>query len=478
MTGISTTATDGLDGDKNVIADAETTITDDVAYENALTGIGYTMTGILMDAETGLPILTGDGSEKYTEADVAAFMQQLLDVLGLSAQDEDEGIADIVVSDEVSKDGSVKKSQTVRVHADGTFEVIDTTYETDEDGLTSATVDASGKVGYDALTDEQKEAVSDVAVLKDSGIVLNYSATGELPVSIDMDALGKFIADNEDLISHLVYQTAEFTPEKYDGTVTMDFHFNANDVIDRLGGETKDIVVFEVMSKNAVADEEGSAPVIVASECDLDSEEQTVNLVPTVIGTTATDKSDGDHTLMAGKDAVITDRVTYEGLIPGKEYTLKATLMDKKTGEMLSINDQHVTAELKFTPNSQNGTIDIDLGKFDASSLDGHDLVVFEELYKQTEQGNEATEVLVAEHKDIDDEGQTVTVTTTPPGGFFGKTGGNDFFIVVSIAALAVLACGCAYYGIKNRRAAKAEDAAADEGDDTDNGDVSGDSEA
>ena len=478
VTGISTTATDGLDGDKNVIADAETTITDDVTYENALTGIGYTMTGILMDAETGLPILTGDGSEKYTETDVAAFMQQLLDVLGLSAQDEDEGIADIVVSDEVSKDGSVKKSQTVRVHADGTFEVIDTTYETDEDGLTSATVDASGKVGYDALTDEQKEAVSDVAVLKDSGIVLNYSATGELPVSIDMDALGKFIADNEDLISHLVYQTAEFTPEKYDGTVTMDFHFNANDVIDRLGGETKDIVVFEVMSKNAVADEEGSAPVIVASECDLDSEEQTVNLVPTVIGTTATDKSDGDHTLMAGKDAVITDRVTYEGLIPGKEYTLKATLMDKKTGEMLSINDQHVTAELKFTPNSQNGTIDIDLGKFDASSLDGHDLVVFEELYKQTEQGNEATEVLVAEHKDIDDEGQTVTVTTTPPGGFFGKTGGNDFFIVVSIAALAVLACGCAYYGIKNRRAAKAEDAATDEGGDTDNGDVSGDSEA
>lgn len=478
VTGISTTATDGLDGDKNVIADAETTITDEVAYENALTGTGYTMTGILMDAETGLPILTGDGSEKYTEADVAAFMQQLLDVLGLSAQDEDEGIADIVVSDETVEDGSVKKSQTVRVHADGTFEVIDTTYETDEDGLTSATVDTTGKVGYDALTDEQKEAVSDVAVLKDSGIVLNYSATGELPVSIDMDALGKFIADNEDLISHLVYQTAEFTPEKYDGTVTMDFHFNANDVIDRLGGETKDIVVFEVMSKNAVADEEGSAPVIVASECDLDSEEQTVNLVPTVIGTTATDKSDGDHTLMAGKDAVITDRVTYEGLIPGKEYTLKATLMDKKTGEMLSINDQHVTAELKFTPNSQNGTIDIDLGKFDASSLDGHDLVVFEELYKQTEQGNEATEVLVAEHKDIDDEGQTVTVTTTPPGGFFGKTGGNDFFIVVSIAALAVLACGCAYYGIKNRRAAKAEDAAADEGGDTDNGDVSGDSEA
>ena len=32
----------------------------------------------------------------------------------------DRGIADIVVSDETAEDGSVKKSQTVRVHADGT----------------------------------------------------------------------------------------------------------------------------------------------------------------------------------------------------------------------------------------------------------------------------------------------------------------------------------------------------------------------
>lgn len=43
---------------------------------------------------------------------------------------------------------------------------------------------------------------------------------------------------------------------------------------------------------------------------------------------------------MAGKDAVITDEVKYEGLIPGKEYTLHATLMDKKTGEPLKVADQ------------------------------------------------------------------------------------------------------------------------------------------
>ena len=464
VTGISTTATDELDGDKTVIADADTTITDDVAYENALTGIDYTMAGILMDADTGLPILTGDGSEKYTENDVAKFMQKLLDVLGIASTNEGgKDYLDVPVSQNTA-DG-VTKSQSVRVHVDGTYEVVTSENGMDGDGLGYANVDTSGSIGYDKLTDEQKAAISNVAVLPEAGIILDYTGADNLPADIDTDALDQLIADNSDLISHLVFQKAEFTPDKYDGTVPMDFHFNANDVIDRIGGETKDIVVFEVMFKGTFDD--GSTPAIVASECDLDSEEQTVKLVPTVIGTTATDKSDGDHTLMAGKDAVITDHVEYEGLVPGREYTLKATLMDKETGEPLSVADQHVTAELKFTPNSQSGSVDIDLGKFDASDLDGHDLVVFEELYKQHTEGDETTDVLVAEHKDINDEGQTVTVTTTPPGGFFGKTGGNVYPVVIAVAALVVLAGGCAYYGIKNRKGSDGDaGSGSNEGDD------------
>ena len=153
---------------------------------------------------------------------------------------------------------------------------------------------------------------------------------------------------------------------------------------------------------------------------------------------------------MAGKDAVITDTVTYENLIPGKEYTLKATLYDKATGEPLSVADKHVTAEIKFTPNSPNGSIDIDLGPFDASELNGHELVVFEELYKQAEVDGEVTDVLVAEHKDLSDKNQTVTVTDTPKGGsidkpsggFFGKTGGSNAAIALAILALLALAGG------------------------------------
>ena len=374
-TNIGTIASDGLDGDKSVIADAETTITDDVAYNNTLVGNGYTMAGILMDKGTGLPILTGDGSETYSADDVKGFMEELFNVLGVDA----------------------------------------------EGGTT-----------------------------------------------VDMDALDKLLSDNADLVSHMVFASTEFAPETSSGSVPMDFNFDANDIIDRLNGETKDVVVYEMMFKGSFDDEDGNAPVIVATELDLDNGDQTVTVVPTVIGTTATDSSDGDHELMAGKDATITDTVTYEGLIPGKEYTLKATLYDKATGQPLSVGDKHVTAELKFTPNSQSGSVDIELGPFDASELDGHTLVVFEELYKQSLVDGEATDILVAEHKDINDEDQSVKVTSAPsgstidkttptPGGTYGKTGGSNASLVAAMVLLLAAALGFTVYGLRKRHVANAE---------------------
>ena len=78
---IGTIASDGLDGDKQVIADAETTITDTVVYTDVLPGMGYTMAGILVDRESGLPILTGENHD-YTEDDLRTFMDALADALG------------------------------------------------------------------------------------------------------------------------------------------------------------------------------------------------------------------------------------------------------------------------------------------------------------------------------------------------------------------------------------------------------------
>ena len=468
---VGTTATDKLDGDKNVVADAETTVTDTIAYNGVLSGTDYTMAGILMDAETGLPVLTGEGAKKYSEDDLKKFTSGLMEVLGfqsttysIKVKGEDWGSgADIVRN----ADGSYTYDASKRTeNADGTWTgKTDTqTLTQQEDGtwrLTGWTGEGKGSAttAVDGIRTVNETLSADEVEVSDNGI--DWSNTEKLPTAtIDVAKVRAYAEENKDLLSCLVYKTAEFTPEAESGTIDMDYSFDSDDVIDRLSGETKDLVVFEVMFKGSIDNASDENPVsIVASECDKDNEGQTVKLVPSTVGTTATDKSDGDHELMEGKDATVTDKVTYKNLIPGKEYVLKATLMDKATGEPLSVGDKHVTAELRFTPNSPDGSVDIDLGPFDASQLGGHELVVYEELYKQVEVNGEVTDVLVAEHKDLDDKDQTVTVTDSPsgetPGGKYGKTGGDMTGMAVAIGVLLAAAGGTAAYGLKKRRDAK-----------------------
>ena len=466
---IGTTATDKLDGDKTVIADAESTVTDKVEYDHVLTGKAYTMAGILMDAKTGLPVLTGEGAKKYTEDDLTKFTSGLMNVLGfqsntysIKVKDKDWGNGAAIVK---NADGSYTYDASERTeNKDGTWTVkTDTqTLTEQEDGTWKLTgLEGSGSATADGGTsfvrNIEETYKADEVEVTDNGI--DWSNAKKLPTaSIDLAKVKAYAEENKDLLSCLVYKTAEFTPEKESGSIDMDYTFNSNDVIDRLSGETKNLVVFEVMFKGSIENASDETPVsIVASECDKDNEGQTVKLAPSTIGTTATDKSDGDHELMAGKDAVITDEVKYEGLIPGKEYTLHATLMDKKTGEPLKVADKGVTAELKFTPNSESGTVSINLGEFDATSLDGHTLVVFEELTKQSDIDGKATDVTVAEHKDINDEGQSVTVTSTPAGSTYGKTGVDMTNIAIAIGIL-LIAAGCATaYGIKSRKTTKGD---------------------
>lgn len=65
---------------------------------------------------------------------------------------------------------------------------------------------------------------------------------------------------------------------------------------------------------------------------DLDPKESFRPDHPT-IHTMATDKADGDKYLPIKGNVTITDKVKYTELAAGKEYTLKATLMDKATGK-------------------------------------------------------------------------------------------------------------------------------------------------
>ena len=98
------------------------------------------------------------------------------------------------------------------------------------------------------------------------------------------------------------------------------------------------------------------------------------------------------------------DVVAYSGLTPGETYKMSGVLMDKATGEPLLVGEEQaqVTAEVEFTPESADGTVELTY-TLDASALAGTTIVVFETLYQD--------DVEIAAHADINDENQTVEIT-------------------------------------------------------------------
>lgn len=250
----------------------------------------------------------------------------------------------------------------------------------------------------------------------------------------------------------------EFTPESADGTVDVVFEFDATG----LGGH--DVVAYEHL-RNLETN------TIIASHEDIDDEDQTVHVNEVKIGTMAT--VNGSHEVDVPKDGMITlkDKVSFEGLIPNYEYTIKGVLMDKVTGEPVKDNGKEVTAEKTFTPGAEKGWTVMEF-KFNAKSLKGHDVVVFEtvshELGKVTEEkddedkdkpeaeepkkdetdkeetpSEEAKVAIVAEHKDLEDKGQTVHFNPDKPEtGLKGKT--NQTMPYVLGAGAAVILIGIA----------------------------------
>ena len=151
------------------------------------------------------------------------------------------------------------------------------------------------------------------------------------------------------------------------------------------------------------------------------------------IGTKAS--VNGEKTATAEGDITIEDTVSYKHLIPGKAYTIKGILMDKSTGKEFLVDGKELTSEVTFTPEESCGEVTVRF-TFDGSKITKQtDLVVFERLYR------DGTEL--AAHADIEDDGQTVTLT--PPKPDIPQTGDNSnlgFWIGLGSVALGgVIAC-------------------------------------
>ena len=183
--------------------------------------------------------------------------------------------------------------------------------------------------------------------------------------------------------------------------VEISYTFDASE----LGGQN--LVTFEELYDLKNPEE----PVKVAEHKDIDDEGQTVLITERKISihTTASDKN-GKKEIEAGKDLTIVDTVTLEGLEIGTNYKLSGWQMVKAENAKLLIDGKEVTNDYEFTADKENMEVQIEF-TFDGSTLGGKQLVTFEELYDMT---NPEEPKKVTEHKDINDEGQTVTIKEVP----------------------------------------------------------------
>lgn len=194
----------------------------------------------------------------------------------------------------------------------------------------------------------------------------------------------------------------------------------------------QDLVVYEVLYLGNVSEEDLNKEKIEYQQYEdgetevtfpirhEDSEDSNQTIHIPSISTTAQTQSGKEA--YANELIKINDVVRYENLVPGT-YTLKGKLMNKLTGEEIYLGDKGIEAEVTFKVEQEGsqkntrivkkGLVDMsfeaDLSSFFAngSELKKIDVVVFEELFRGEEIKEENK---IAEHQDLEDEGQTVTV--------------------------------------------------------------------
>lgn len=403
---VGTTAIDEKTATKLTLAEKDIHIVDKVAYRNLVPGETYKVTGTAIDKTTGEVLKDDAGADVTATATFKA--------------EKANGTVDV----EFVFDGSTLAGKTVVMY--------ENIYYKDRLVGVHADINDEAQIIYvpsvkTTATDTKTEtkltfAEADIHI-KDTVEYTNlipgktYKVTG---TAMDK-ATGEAIKDAD---GNEVTAEAEITPETADGSVDVDFIFDGS----ALAGKT--IVMFEEIHYE---------DNLIGVHADIEDEAQTI-YVP-AIATEAIDEVTGIHLSNAGEDVKVKDTVSYQNLVPGYTYKVAGTVMDKDTQKPLQNNGADIVAEAEFTPETADGTVDVEF-TFNAAEFAGKTMVMFEKLYlvkenvtdaadtdvsqdskdnvegdnKENDEDNttgaqeEVQEVLVAVHEDIDDDNQTIYV--------------------------------------------------------------------
>lgn len=186
-----------------------------------------------------------------------------------------------------------------------------------------------------------------------------------------------------------VVASKTFVPTVSDGYVDLEFKFDAS----ALGGNK--VVAFEDLHQDKIH---------VGTHSDINDDGQTVTIPKFELKTTAVNAADNSKVFDPKEKVVLKDTVEYKGAVVGKEYTVTGTLVDTD-GRPILENGKPVVGETKFKATATSGSVDV-MFTFNAKSLRGKDVVVFEKAYV----GVGVKPKLVGKHEDPKDKGQTVKV--------------------------------------------------------------------
>lgn len=362
---ITTQASDAKTQYQIIKPSADTDIVDKVTITDTMAGREYTITGTLMDKDTGEAVMVNGNPVTASQTFTSDGTKKVLD-MHFNFDSSALGGKTVVVCEKLTYGDYVAATEEDMENKDQTiyFPEIHTT-ATDSETADHLTLADSRAVITDTVTYTN--------LLKGE----TYTLSGVL---MDKETGKELLVDGEP-----VTQEMAFTAGRASGTKKLKFEF------DTTGLAGKSFVVYETLSLEDVE---------VAEHKDINDEGQTIHIP--AAQTTATDDSSKINVSEAKKEVSVTDTVAYRNLVPGKEYTVRGTAVDKETGEPLTDADgKELVSTAKFTAASADGSVDVKF-TFDGTAMAGRSVVFFENVYY--------TDKLIAVHADIDDEAQTVHI--------------------------------------------------------------------
>ena len=362
---ITTQASDAKTQYQIIKPSADTDIVDKVTITDTMAGREYTITGTLMDKDTGEAVMVNGNPVTASQTFTSDGTKKVLD-MHFNFDSSALGGKTVVVCEKLTYGDYVAATEEDMENKDQTiyFPEIHTT-ATDSETADHLTLADSRAVITDTVTYTN--------LLKGE----TYTLSGVL---MDKDTGKELLVDGEP-----VTQEMSFTAGRASGTKKLKFEF------DTTGLAGKSFVVYETLTLEDVE---------VAEHKDINDEGQTIHIP--AAQTTATDDSSKINVSEAKKEISVTDTVAYRNLVPGKEYTVRGTAVDKETGEPLTDADgNELVSTAKFTAASADGSVDVKF-TFDGTAMSRRSVVFFENVYY--------TDKLIAVHADIDDEAQTVHI--------------------------------------------------------------------